>query len=399
MQYRSVPKTGDQLSILGYGCMRLPTRRGTIDRKTASRQIYEAIDRGVNYLDTAVPYHNGKSEPFLGDILSTGGYRDKVRIATKLPHWSVSSSADMEKTLDKQLKNLKTDCIDYYLIHNLNGASWGAAKQKGVTAFLDSALKSGKIANAGFSYHGGAQDFITVVDDYDWTFCQIQYNILDTQNQAGKKGLKYAAEKDLAVMIMEPLRGGNLAKMPPAAVKKIWQQADTRRSPAEWALRWVWNHPEVTVVLSGMNNDQHIRENLVMADTALPEAFSKTERAMVREVRKTFLELMKVGCTGCQYCMPCPEGVNIPGCFEQFNSRHVFQDRSARLFYLAMQGGVLNGQPALASQCVHCGACLEKCPQNIMIPDHLAEVADKMEGFLARPLLWIIGKVMKVRRQ
>lgn len=399
MQYRTVPKNGDQLSVLGYGCMRLPAKRGAILEDVANRQILSAIDRGVNYIDTAVPYHNGKSEPFLGKILSQNGYRNKVKLATKLPHWSTDSKKLMDEMLDNQLERLQTDRIDYYLIHNLNGSSWETAKENGVREFLDGAIQSGKIINAGFSYHGGAEDFSTVVDEYDWTFCQIQYNYLDTRNQAGKRGLEYAASKDLAVMIMEPLRGGNLAKTPPPEIQKIWDNAGVKRSPVEWALRWIWNHPEVTVVLSGMNDDTHIRENMDMASDAQAHAFSEMELALVDQVRDTFRQVMKVGCTGCQYCMPCPAGVNIPGSFEYYNSRHAFKDKSAKLFYLAMNGGAVHEKPSLASQCIKCRICLDKCPQSILIPDHLDAVAKDMEGFMAKPLLWVIKKVMKVRNR
>jgi len=365
----------------------------------AQRQIYSAIDNGVNYIDTAVPYHNGKSEPFLGKILGDNGYRDKVKLATKLPHWSTDSKESMDKMLDSQLSKLKTDRIDYYLIHNLNGSTWETAKENGVIDFLDTAIRKGKIINAGFSYHGGAEDFSQVVDGYDWTFCQIQYNYLDTQNQAGTRGLEYAASKKLAVMIMEPLRGGNLAKTPPPEVQAIWNRAEVNRAPVEWALRWIWNHPEVTVVLSGMNHDSHIRENLSMASDAREHAFSDDELALVSQATDMYRKVMKVGCTGCQYCMPCPAGVNIPGCFDFYNSRHAFKDKQARLFYLVMNGGIVREKPSFASQCIKCGLCEEKCPQTLPIPDLLADVAKDMEGGMTSPLLWVIKRVMKVRKK
>jgi predicted aldo/keto reductase-like oxidoreductase len=399
MLYRKVPKNGDQLSTLGYGCMRLPSKMGSIDEKTAERQICSAIDRGINYIDTAVPYHNGKSEPFLGKIMDGSGYRNKVKLATKLPHWAARSKEDMDRILDKQLNDLRTDRIDYYLIHNLNGNSWDDAKENGVREFLDGSLKSGKIVNAGFSYHGGSEDFVQVVDEYDWTFCQIQYNYLDTQNQAGTRGLQYAASKDLAVMVMEPLRGGHLGKTPPPEVKKLWDSSPVKRTPAEWALRWVLNHPEVTVVLSGMNDDRHIEENLNIADTATPGCLTDQEREIVEKVRETFQKIMKVGCTGCQYCMPCPGGVNIPVCFQYFNSRHAFKDKTALLYYLAMNGGVVSDKTSFASQCIKCKICLEKCPQGIPIPDMLDLVAKDMEGILTKPLLFVIKKVMRTRKK
>ncbi len=399
MQYREVPKNGDKLSILGYGCMRLPTKMQSINEKLAETQIISAIDQGVNYLDTAVPYHNGKSEPFLGKMLKNTGYRDKVKLATKLPHWSTNTKQEMDAALEKQLAKLKTDAIDYYLIHNLNGNSWELAKQNGVLEFIDDALEKGKIINAGFSFHGPADDFPGIVDDYDWTFCQIQYNYLEVQNQAGLKGLKYAAEKDLAVIIMEPLRGGNLAKTPPPAVKKIWDQSETKRTPAEWALRWLWNHPEVTTVLSGLNTEEHIKENIAIATTATSGCLTEKETDLVDKATETFRKVMKVGCTSCQYCMPCPAGVNIPGAFEYYNSKHAFKDKQARIYYLAFLGGMTSGKTSFASQCVNCGQCVEKCPQEIPIPEMLEDVKNDMEGFMTKPLLWLINRVMKVKKK
>jgi len=398
MQYREVPKNGDKLSILGYGCMRLPTRLGSINEKLAERQIMDALNKGVNYFDTAVPYHNGKSEPFLGKIFSKNKCRDRIKIATKLPHWSASSKEDMDKILDEQLIKLQTDRIDYYLIHGIDGNLWEKAKNNGVISFLDEALKSGKIINAGFSFHGMAEEFPSIVDGYDWTFCQIQYNFLDTKNQAGTDGLKYANSKNLAVMIMEPLRGGNLAKTPPPSVKKIWAKASTKRTPAEWSLRWLWNHPEITVVLSGMNNDDHINENINIAENAGPNALSETELKLVDAAADEFRQVMRVGCTGCQYCMPCPAGVNIPGCFDWYNSRHTFKDSFSLIMYIAMNGGITSGKSSMASMCMACGKCLKKCPQHLPIPDLLKDVADDMEGFYTKPLIWFIKRVMKVKQ-
>ena len=397
MLYREVPKTGDKLSVLGYGCMRLPGRGRFINEKLAERQIMYALDQGVNYFDTAYPYHGGKSEPFLGEVFSRNGCREKVRIATKLPTWMTHSREDMDRVLDEQLARLKTDRIDYYLVHGLVGESWEKAKQDGVIEFLDEALKTGRIVNAGFSFHGLAEEFKTIVDDYDWTFCQIQYNFLDTQNQAGTAGLKYAAEKGMAVMIMEPLRGGNLAKTPPPSVQKIWAQAETRSTPAEWSLRWIWDQPEVTVVLSGMNDDHHINENLAIADQALAGSLSDKERELVEEAAEEFRRVMKVGCTGCQYCMPCPAGVNIPNCFTWYNSKHAFKDKSAKLMYTFMNGGVASEKPSFASQCQECGKCLEKCPQHLPIPDLLKEVEEDMEGFTTKPMVWLMKRIFKVK--
>ena len=397
MLYREVPKNGDRLSILGYGCMRLPTRVNSINEGLAQKQILGAIDRGVNYIDTAAPYHNGKSEPFLGKVLSQNGCRQKIKLATKLPHWSTPTRVAMDEMLDQQLKKLRTDRIDYYLIHALNGEAWARAKERGVIEFLEQALSEGKIVNAGFSFHGAAEDFIAIVDDYDWTFCQIQYNFLDTMNQAGTAGLKHAAGKDMAVIVMEPLRGGNLAKTPPPAVQKVWKRAETQRSPVEWALRWLWNQPEVTAVLSGMNDDDHIEQNLKIADQAEAESLTPEELQLVDEAAATFREVMRVGCTGCQYCMPCPAGVNIPSCFESYNSRHAFKDKGAKLMYLFANAGITTPELTWASACKQCGKCIEKCPQGLPIPDLLAEVAEDMEGFMTKPMVWLIKRVMKVR--
>jgi len=397
MLYREVPQNGDQLSILGYGCMRLPVRMGSINEKLAEKQILGAIDQGINYFDTAVPYHNGKSEPFLGKVLAQNGVRDNVKIATKLPHWSTGSKGEMDKVLDAQLAKLQTDRVDYYLIHALTGELWETAKSHGVIEFLDDALRTGKIVNTGFSFHGLAEDFNLIVDEYDWTFCQIQYNYLDTQNQAGTAGLQYAASKDMAVVIMEPLRGGNLAKTPPPNVQKIWSRADKKRSPAEWSLRWLWNQPEVTVVLSGMNDNRHIAENLAVAEKGLPHSLTDMEVRLVDEAAAEFRNVMKVGCTACQYCMPCPAGVNIPSCFDCYNSKHAFKDRSAKLMYVFANGGAVTGKPSMASACVQCGKCLDKCPQQLPIPDLLEEVAADMEGFMTKPMIWLIRRVMKVR--
>jgi predicted aldo/keto reductase-like oxidoreductase len=377
-----MPKNGDELSILGFGCMRLPLNPDTsIDEARAIAQIRGAIDRGVNYLDTAWPYHGGQSEPLLAKALKDG-YRERVKVATKLPSWMIDSRADMDRFLNAQLAKLDTGCIDYYLLHSLDGSSWDALAGLGVTDFLDTALNDGRIKNAGFSFHGLLEDFKRIVDDYPWTFCQIQYNFLDQENQAGTEGLEYAAARDLGVVIMEPLRGGNigLPEAPPA-VAQIWRQAETQRTPVAWALRWVWNHPAVTVVLSGMNEEAHIEENLAITAEALPGSLTPAECDLVKAAARKYKELMKVGCTGCGYCMPCPEGVMIPAAFELYNKLHLFgQVPITKLSYaLRMSGGMGATPPGLASQCVACGECLEKCPQNLEIPDLLAAVAEEME--------------------
>jgi hypothetical protein len=382
MLYRKMPENGDELSILGFGCMRLPTKAdGSIDEERGIKQVRYAIDHGVNYVDTAWPYHMGQSEPFVGRALA-GGYRKKVNLATKLPSWLLETREDMDRYLDAQLGKLQTDHIDYYLVHALVGSLWDTVDKLGVADFLDRAKADGWIRRAGFSFHGAGTDFQRIVDAYDWDFCQIQYNFLDEKNQAGTAGLEYAASKGLGVIIMEPLRGGNLTRTVPPAVQKIWGESPVKRTPAEWALRWVWNHPEVTVVLSGMNDEAHIRENLRVAGEAYPGSLTKPELGLVHRVEQTYRELMKVACTGCRYCMPCPSGVNIPLCFEEYNNLYLGDNPSVEKFmYAARVGGAVGlGEPEFASLCVQCGECREKCPQHIDIPAVLESVVAELEG-------------------
>ncbi len=382
MLYRKMPKNGDELSILGFGCMRLPVNEDrTIDEERARSQVRYAIDQGVNYVDTAWPYHMGASEPFLGRTLADG-YREKVKLATKLPSWMIESREEMDKFLNAQLKKLNTDHIDYYLVHGLAGELWDRVEKLGVTDLLDRAKADGRIINAGFSFHGSEEDFKRIVDAYDWDFCQIQYNFLDEKNQAGTEGLEYAASKGLGIIIMEPLRGGKLASPVPPAVEEIWAEAPEKRTAAEWGLRWVWNHPEVTVVLSGMNEEAHIEENLKIAGEGYPNSLAESELQLVSRVEQKYRELMKAGCTGCRYCMPCPEGVDIPACFDVYNSLHMFgNEDEAKFMYAARLGGAFSGgDPAFASLCVQCEECMEKCPQHLEIPTILEAVVADLEG-------------------
>jgi len=382
MLYRKMPKNGDKLSILGFGAMRLPVKQdGSIDEEKATQMIRHAIDNGVNYVDTAWPYHMGESEPFLGRALAEG-YREKVKLATKQPQWMVKSPKDMDMFLKKQLEKLNTDHIDYYLIHSLVGSSWENIRDLGVTDFLDRAKADSRIINAGFSYHGNAEDFKDIVDGYDWDFCQIQYNFLDENIQAGRKGLEYAASRDLGVVIMEPLRGGNLAAPVPAEIMDIWNKADVKRSPVEWALRWVWNHPAVTVVLSGMTEPYQVEENLKFADEGLADSLTPKELELIKIVADKYTELMKINCTGCRYCMPCPQRVDIPACFEMYNNLDMFDGKDRLMvMYAAKLGGILRGaEKNLASQCVQCGQCLDACPQHLPIPQLLEKIVEDFEG-------------------
>jgi predicted aldo/keto reductase-like oxidoreductase len=405
MLYRKVPKNGDELSVLGFGYMRLPAKASGsgIDEERAIRQLRYAIDHGVNYVDTAPAYHLGKSELILGRALEDG-YRDKVRLATKLPPWSVRSRGDMDRILDGQLAALKTDHIDYYLLHSLTKESFSRLKNLGVLEFLDIAKKDGRIRNAGFSSHADLATFKEIVDSFDWAFCQIQYNYLDEHNQAGIEGLTYAHERNLAVMVMEPLRGGNLGGPVPEEVQKIWDESPVKRSPAGWALRWVWDHPEVTVVLSGMNDEGHIDENLRAADDAYPRSLTEEELLRIAQVRDTYGRLMKVGCTGCRYCMPCPFGVDIPDCFSLYNARHLFpHDPSARFQYFGRHGGLMGGV-SYAGLCKKCGKCEKVCPQHLPIRDRLKDVSKEMEGGMRVIIpvlkggLWCMDQATKVKR-
>jgi predicted aldo/keto reductase-like oxidoreductase len=398
MLYRTMEKTGDTLSILGFGAMRLAEASGKIDEPRAMRQIRHAVDQGVNYVDTAWTYHRGASEPFLGRALADG-YRDRVKLATKLPHWSVRTRQDMDRFLNQQLERLSTDHIDYYLIHSLDGPAWERIRDLGVADFLDRARQDGRIINRGFSFHGSREHFKEIVDGYGWEFCQIQYNYLDEHSQAGKEGLEYAASKGLGVVVMEPLRGGNLARAMPPEVEAVLRESDVDRTPAEWALRWVWNHPEVTVVLSGMNDENHIEENLKVAGDARPNSLTDGELDLVERAAQAYRQLMKVGCTGCQYCMPCPAGVDIQGCFDRYNHIHMFGDkRQMKFFYTAQLGGAMTGKASNASLCKECGECVKACPQSLPIPELLKEVSAEFEGFWFKPTVWFLRQGLAVQR-
>jgi predicted aldo/keto reductase-like oxidoreductase len=392
MQYRTVPKNRENLSALGFGAMRLPTKRLKIDEERATRQLRYAIDNGVNYVDTAVPYHGGESERFLGRALQDG-YRERVNLATKLPPFMVKSRADMDRILDISLKKLQTTHIDYYLLHGLEASGWKKMLDLGVLGFLDSARASGKIRNAGFSFHGDRKTFREIIDAYDWVFCQVQYNFLDEDTQAGTEGLRYAASKGIGVMVMEPLRGGTLAGKLPDEVARIYQDAPVRRTPAEWALRFVLDHPEVTVVLSGMNDEAHITENIRTCSDALPGSMTAEEHDVISRAAGVYRMKMKVPCTGCAYCMPCPFGVNIPNCFQLYNQYYMVPGRlMTRIWYgVQLMGGM--GVPAYAGLCRNCGKCMKACPQHIAVPDELRKVSKKFDGLRTKALMPLVRLV------
>jgi uncharacterized protein len=403
MLYRKMEKTGDRLFVLGFGCMRLPQKRGMpgfgkIDEQRAMLQLRYAIDHGVNYVDTAFMYHMGGSESFLGRALGDG-YRERVRLATKLPLTHVKVSEDMDRLLCTQLNKLSTDHIDYYLLHNLNQGNWGRMRNLGVLDFLDRAKADGRIIHTGFSFHGDIETFKELIDAYDWSLCQIQYNFLDEKNQAGTEGMKYAAGKGLGVVVMEPLRGGHLAGKVPDDVQTIWNEAEVNRSPAEWALRWVWNHPEVTVVLSGMNEERHIQENLRIAEKALPDSLTEKELSLIRRVEAAYRRLTKVGCTGCRYCMPCPSGVDIPACFEAYDTFHMLNAKTwARISYITFVSDAARREPAYASLCRDCKKCLEKCPQHLPIPELMKEVAAEFDDRKMKAMVWVAKRFLAFQR-
>jgi len=369
-------KAGPDLSILGFGAMRLPVKSdGHVDEPEASRMIRYAIDHGVNYVDTAYPYHNGESEVAVGKALADG-YRDRVQLATKLPSWLIKSREDMDKYLSEQLGKLQANHIDFYLVHGLIQPFWESLSALKVLEFLDDALADGRIRYAGFSFHDSPELFREIVDAYDWTFAQIQYNYMDEEYQAGTKGLRYAAKKGLGVVVMEPIRGGLLAREVPG-ITELWQGAPARRTPAEWALRWVWNHPEVTVVLSGMSTMDQVVQNVSYAGGGLPRSLSKKELAVYDRVKEEFRKKMAIPCTGCKYCQPCPHGVSIPECFELFNQAHMYDAKESVLQrYTMFLGGFFDGVPSYASCCEDCGECEEKCPQGLPIRENLRKVSE-----------------------
>jgi predicted aldo/keto reductase-like oxidoreductase len=372
MQYRTFGKLDWKVSALGFGCMRLPTLEGdsaNIDEPEATKMLHYAIDRGVNYVDTAYPYHGGNSERFVGRALK-GGYREKVRLATKLPCWKVESAADFDTLLNEQLEKLQDEHIDFYLLHALNKDRWQQMRDLDVLDRAERALADGRIGYLGFSFHDDYNVFQTIIDEYDgWTFCQIQHNFIDIENQAGTKGLQYAASRGLAVVIMEPILGGRLVD-PADPIRQIWDGAAKKRTPADWALQWLWNQPEVSVVLSGMSAMQHVVENVASAEASGIGSLNAQELALFDQVREKYKELCPIPCTKCGYCMPCPNGVDIPRNFEVYNEGVMYdKPDSARDGY-----NKWTPEEAQASQCIQCRECEEKCPQSIAISEWMPVV-------------------------
>lgn len=386
MRYRSDRK-GTQLSILGYGCLRFTRKNGKIDLKKAETEIREAIKRGVNYFDTAYVYQG--SEAALGEILERNGCREQVYIATKLPHYLIKSRAGLERCFQEQLNRLQTDHVDYYLMHMLNDAdTWEALKQKGVQDWIEEKLKAGAIRNIGFSYHGNSGNFKKLLDAYDWDFCQIQYNYMDEDTQAGRAGLQYAEQKGIPVVIMEPLRGGKLVDLLPSEAKELFAGARPERTPAEWAFRWLWDQTGVTVVLSGMNSVQMVRENTEAASSAEPGELTDADRELYRKVKQEINRKVKVGCTACGYCMPCPQGIDIPGTFRCYNEMYTERPKVGRKEYLMTTAFRKHQNPA--SGCIRCGRCERLCPQKIEIRKELKQASRELEDVRYRVMAWLV---------
>ncbi len=388
MQYR-LDKYGNEISVLGFGCMRFRRKGAGIDMEQAEQQLVAAIENGVNYLDTAYIYPG--SEAAVGEILAKNGLRDKVYIATKLPHYLIKSRKDMEKKFAEELRRLQTDHIDYYLMHMLTDVlTWEKLKEIGILEFLEEKKQTGAIRQVGFSYHGGTDMFCKLVDAYDWDFCQIQYNYMDEHTQAGRRGLTYAHEKGLPVIIMEPLRGGKLANNLPKEAVEAFREHPAGYTPAGWAFRWLWDQKEVTCVLSGMNSMEMLRENLASADSARVGDFGEEEQALLEKVVKAINAKMKVGCTGCGYCMPCPKGVDIPGMFAAYNRRYS-EGKFAGLKEHFMCSAVRKDSTA-AYLCIGCGKCEAHCPQAIPIRQKLKEAGKELEG----PIYRIARKAVEI---
>ncbi|MCL2882119.1 MAG: aldo/keto reductase [Coriobacteriia bacterium] len=393
MQYRSDPRSGNELSVLGFGCMRLPRSAGRIDLDKTEALLRQAIEAGVNYFDTAYVYPG--SEEAVGTVLARTGLRDKINLATKLPHQRCQKPEDFERIFTEELARLQTDHVDFYLIHNLSTpARWERVVALGIKDWIAQKKASGQIRRVGFSFHGTLGDFETVLDAYDWDFCQIQYNYSDENYQAGVTGLRKAHAKGLPVIIMEPLLGGKLVTNLPEKARALQVAAHPDWSAARWGFTWVWNQPEPTVVLSGMNATEQVTDNLAAAEEAAPGMLKESEEQTLEAVRAAFREAYKVPCTGCNYCMPCPHGVNIPGCFAGYNASYANGLMEGFKTYYMSTSVDDAGKRSSASACEQCGACEVKCPQHIAIPEELKRVRKRLEPFWASPVMKLVSKFM-----
>jgi hypothetical protein len=385
VQYREDKTSGKRLSVLGLGCMRFPTSRAETERL-----ILAAIDGGVNYFDTAYIYPG--SEKALGEILDRHKKRNDVYIATKLPLMMCRNAEDFDGFFNESLKRLKTNYIDYYLLHSVNDfAQWERFRALGIEDWIAKKRKAGQIKNIGFSYHGTCDDFLKILASYNWGFCMIQYNYFDENYQAGRKGLRAAALGGVSVMVMEPLLGGRLATGLPKQAKEIFKQADPDKTPADWALDWLWNQPEVTVVVSGMSSTQVVEKNLKAVDNFLPmtDAMLTVYDDVIAHFRKSF----KIKCTGCNYCLPCPKGINIPACFSAYNASYVQGFITGATLYMTSTAAIRK-KTASPRNCNGCGKCERDCPQYIPIRKELKRTARRFEPLPIRAILWVVRKVM-----
>jgi len=376
MQYRRFGNLDWEVSVLGFGAMRLPLadkETGKVDEPETIRMIHYAVDHGVNYIDTAYLYHGGQSEVIVGNALKDG-YREKVKVATKLPVWLVEDEKGFDRYLNEELERLQIEKIDFYLLHGLNSGTWPKVRDLGVIRWAEGAMADGRFDHLAFSFHDNLEAFKQIVDDYDnWTLAQVQYNYMDVDHQAGRRGVEYAANKGLAVVVMEPIRGGRLAKAP-GPVAEVWESATQKRSPAEWALLWVWNQPEVSVALSGMSSMEQVVENVAIADRARPGILTAEELTLVDQAREAYKGLAPIPCTNCRYCMPCSSGVEISRIFQIYNEAMMYENpRAARWAYGELK------EEQRADQCTECGECMDACPQEMDIPGWL----EKAHIFLA----------------
>lgn len=365
------------MSILGFGCLRFAKKGGRTDAAEVEREILYALEHGVNYFDTAYVY--GNSEKILGEIVEKNGIREKIMIATKLPHYLIHSVEGAQKLFEEQLSRLRTDYIDHYLMHMLPDINiWNSMVEMGIADWLEEKKAQGIIRRVGFSYHGNTENFKKLLDAYDWDFCQVQYNYMDEHTQAGRAGVQYAYEKGVPVIIMEPLRGGRLVNNLPPEAKKAFAEASPERSPAEWALRWLWDQKEVACILSGMNSMEMLRENIRIAGSVRAGALSEKEQALFNTVRNAINEKVRVPCTGCSYCQPCPFGVDIPGIFRCYNECYTDNARVGFMEYIKCT--TFKAAPTYASLCRKCGQCEQHCPQNIEIRRELDHARKKLEN-------------------
>ncbi len=386
MNYRT-DREGNRLSILGYGCMRFTKKGSEVDLDKAEQELMYAIRNGVNYLDTAYVYAG--NEEAVGKILAKNNCRKDINLATKLPHYLIRSRSGAEKKFQEELQRLQTDYIDYYLMHMLNDVkTWEKLVGLGIKEWIEEKKQSGQIRQIGFSYHGNSENFRKLLDAYDWDFCQIQYNYLDEHSQAGRSGLEYAGEKGIPVIIMEPLRGGRLVNNLPREAKDLITQSGEFATPAELAFRWLWDQPQVTCVLSGMNSMEMVQENLRIAEKAEAGSFTQEQRKLVEQVKQEIKKKMKVGCTGCGYCMPCPKGVDIPMAFHCYNVKYSEGKKSGMWEYL--QSTAMRRETSSASQCVECGKCEKHCPQGIPIRGKLKEAVKELETPKYRLIRWAV---------